>query len=44
MIQSGAFPKNDLESISAQCFRATLIVKKYKEGGALKDHNFVLLY
>ena len=36
MIQSGAFPKNDLENISAHCFRATLAVKKYKEGGALK--------
>ena len=36
MIQSGAFPKNDLENISAHCFRATSAVKKYKEGDALK--------
>ena len=36
MIESKAFPKNDLENISAHCFRATLAVKKYREGGALK--------
>lgn len=35
MVNSGAFPINEFESISAHCFRATLAVKKYKEGGAI---------
>ena len=35
MIESKAFPNNDLEDISAHCFRATLAVKKFKESGAL---------
>ena len=34
MISSNSFLDNDLEDISAHCFRATLIVNKYKEGGA----------
>ena len=33
MIDSKVFPNNDLENISAHCFRATLAVKKYLEGG-----------
>ncbi len=35
MIDSKAFPENDLENISAHCFRATLAAKKYREGGAI---------
>ena len=35
MVESKAFPNNDLENISAHCFRATLAVKKYKEEGAI---------
>ena len=34
MISSNSFLDNDLEDISAHCFRATLAVNKYKEGGA----------
>ena len=36
MVDSNSFPKNDLENISAHCFRATLAVKKYKKGGILE--------
>ena len=36
MIDSKAFPINDLENISAHCFRATLAVKTYKQSGALE--------
>lgn len=36
MIDSKAFPKNDLENISAHCFRATLAVKTYKQEGAIE--------
>lgn len=35
MINSNSFSDNELEDISAHCFRATLAVKKYKEGGAI---------
>ena len=39
MISSKSFPENDLEDISAHCFRATLAVNKYKEGGAFISQN-----
>ena len=39
MISSKSFPENDLEDISAHCFRATLAVNKYKEGGAFIAQN-----
>ena len=35
MINSESFPENDLEDISANCFRATLAVNKYKHGEAI---------
>lgn len=33
MIKSKTFPNNDLENISAYCFRATLSVKKFNDSG-----------
>ena len=39
MISSKSFPENDLEDISAHCFRATLAVNKYKEGWAFFAQN-----
>ena len=41
MVGSKAFPNNDLENISAHCFRATLAVKKYKEGGAIEAQKIL---
>jgi hypothetical protein len=35
MINFNSFPDNELEDISAHCFRATSAEKKYKEGGAI---------
>ena len=34
MISSNSFSNNDIKDISAHCFRATLAINKYKEGGA----------
>ena len=35
MMNSNSFQDNELEDISAFCFRATLAVKKYKEGSSI---------
>ena len=50
MIDSNAFPINDIEDISAHCFQATLAMKKFKERGVIaaqkalnhKNYNITL--